>query len=117
MPTAQVFIDNIEAAIKDAKVNHPHIQFWINELRDIVDEQMPKMASMCVGSVYTFTAKKKAVRAILTKENTKTWVLYEVDGSDRPGCRWMLGKSWCSSDNIQRDTVQSYSLPESARIK
>jgi len=120
MPSAQQLLGYLEATVRDVQDSSaidPCALSWVEQLRDIVDECLPELVSMRVASVYEFEAKGKSVRAICTKENTKTWVLYEVEGSSRPGCRWMLGKSWCVAENIQRAATQSYSLPEHVKVK
>lgn len=122
MPSAQKFLDLLESAVEDT-INEglssidPCALYWIGKIREIVEDNIPELAHMSIGTVYVFQAKDKNVRAICTKENQKTWVLYETDDSSRPGCRWMLGHGWCTADNIARAPTQSYTLPDSVRIK
>lgn len=117
MASAQRYLKEIEGAIKDAGVTHPHINFWINELKDIINEELPELAGIQLQTVYRFVSKKLSRRVIVTKENSKTWVMYETADSARPGTRWMIGKTWCTTGNIQRDSAQSYLLPEGLKIK
>jgi len=97
---------------------HPYFQSWWNDLKVLVTDEFPEYTRLMMGSVYRFTGKKGAqCRGVVTKENEKTWVLYETSDSSRPGCRWMLSKTWCTKDNVYRDETQSYTLPEGLRVK
>ena len=104
--------DNLVVALgPDIK---PEVQIWLNEL----EAAIPKTTSMRINTVYKFNAGKgRIARAVVTKENSKTWVLYETQDSGKPGCRWMISKSWCKEENIWRDVAQSYELPEGVKIK
>jgi hypothetical protein len=85
-------------------------------IKEFVEKKSAKR--LILNSVYKFKAKKgRIARGVVTKENDKTWVLYEVDGSGNPGTRWMLSKSWCTKTNVWRDEAQSYSLPSYVRVK
>lgn len=120
MPTAQQLLGYLEATVRDvtgSSAIDPCALSWIEQLQNIVAENLPEVTTMRVGTVYTFVSKGKSVRAICTKQNTKTWVLYETDDSSRPGCRWMLGKGWCTAKNVNRAPTQSYSLPDHVSIK
>ena len=117
MATAQRLIKELRGAFKDSGIEHPHVNFWFNELEDMVNEHIPVPATIRLGTVYLMQSKKGPARVIVTKENQKTWVMYEVEGSSRPGCRWMIYKTWCTAKNIVRDDAQSYVLPSHVVIK
>ena len=119
MRSAQTILKNIEATCTDESgYLDPRTRVWINELRDILNEQLPEMTEVVIGAVYRFRGKKGAqCRGVVTKENAKTWVVYETTDSSRPGCRWMIGKDWCTKENFKRDTVQSWEVPAGVKFK
>jgi len=118
MPSAQALLGFIKNAVIDSKEIDPCTISWINQLEDIIAEEIPELVDMRVNVVYLFEDTKGITnRAVMTKENSKTYVLYEVTGSTRPGCRWMLGHGWCTAENIQRDVSQSYTMPDMVKIK
>jgi hypothetical protein len=118
MPSAQALLGFINSAVIGAKEIDPCTLSWLTQLKDIIDEELPELVDMRVNTVYLFEDKKgRRNRAVMTKENSKTFVLYEVNGSTRPGCRWMLDHRWCTSGNIVRDTSQSYTMSDGVKIK
>jgi hypothetical protein len=102
MPSAQHFLNLIEATTKGAKEHvDPCTQWWIDELREIINDQIPELQDITVGGKYEMVDKKgRTITLQVTKENQKTWVMYELEGSARPGCRWMIHKTWCQKSNI-----------------
>jgi hypothetical protein len=119
MPQARDYLDYLEVAVRDAeKYVDPAALSWLSELRNIVEDEIPEYTNMQLMTVYHFRGKKGLMcRGIVTKENAKTWVVYEVADSSRPGCRWMISKDWCTAENIQRDTNQAYEMAPGVRIK
>lgn len=89
---------------------------WQN-LRAFIEAEFPTLVQVRIGTVYTMVSKGFKRRMVVTKENQKTWVMYEVEGSYRPGVRWMIGKTWCTEENMDRDISQSYSLPAGTKLK
>jgi len=110
-------IKELDKVFVEANIQHPYFQSWWNDLKEVVENELSSMTSIRVHTLYTMDTKKGQVTVICTKENSKTWVMYEVEGSRRPGCRWMLGKSWCTEDNIQRSIAQSYAMPVGIKFK
>jgi len=111
-----VSIHNVVAKMEKSNPLVVGTNDW-NELKFLIEEAFPKLTPIFIGSVYKMVAKGLTRRVIVTKENQKTWVMYEVEDSARPGCRWMIGKTWCTKDNIWRDEAQSYSLPAGVKLK
>lgn len=89
---------------------------WL-QLKELIEDEFPELVDICLKTVYKMNSKKGLLRVVVTKENQKTWVMYEVTDSVTPGSRWMVGKTWCLSENIWRDEAQSYSIPSNVRIK
>lgn len=121
MNSAQTILTRIEATVRslpeDSGID-PCTLSWVAQLRNILDEELPEMTEMTLGTVYRFSGKRGLeCRAVVTKENPKTWVLYETTDSSRPGARWMINKNWCLKENIERDSYQTYSLPSDVRLK
>lgn len=87
------------------------------QLKSIIAKEFPELISMHIGTVYTMSERTSRRRMVVTKENGKTWVMYEVEGSYRPGCRWMITKTWCTKENITRDSIQSYEFPKGLKLK
>jgi hypothetical protein len=119
MPQARDYLDYLEAAVRDAeKVIDPCALSWISSLRAIVEDELPEYTNIHLMTVYRFRGKRgQACRGVVTKENAKTWVVYETSDSSRPGTRWMISKGWCTTDNIERDSNQAYELPAGVKIK
>ena len=119
MPTARVLISSLDLAIKDAGSNiDPCSLSWLRQLEDIIDEYVPDLTHMQLFTVYKFYTKKYGwMRGIVTKENAKTWILYETSGSFRPGCRWTWAKNLCTKDVMIRDSSQSYEMPATVKFK
>jgi len=88
-----------------------------HRLRSFIEDEFPSMVYIHVGGVYTMVSKGARRRMVVTKENQKTWVMYEVEGSYTPGTRWMIGKTWCTEEQIARDSAQSYELPKGLVLK
>jgi hypothetical protein len=111
---------SIQAVIHKLEVKHSGLSEdpnWLS-LLGVIDKHIPTITSICIGTVYMFQAKNgRIARGVVTKENTKTWVLYEDTESGKPGTRWMISKGWCREENIWRDTAQSYNLPEGVVLK
>lgn len=117
MASAQRLMKEIEGIFKDAKLDHPYLESYWNDLKDKVSEAMPELTAVGIGGVFRMNTKRGEVRAVCTKSNPKTWVMYETTDSLNPGMRWMIGKTWCCKDNIWRDEAQSYTLPEGVVVK
>ena len=89
---------------------------WLTFKR-VIEEEFPKFIDIRLHTVYKMISKGFTRRMVVTKENQKTWVMYEVNDSHNPGGRWMVGKTWCLAENIWRDTAQSYELPAGLKLK
>lgn len=110
---------SIHAMVRLVEKQNPSIvgtASW-NGLKNFVAVEFPVLTPIHVHSVYKMVSKGLTRRIVVTKENSKTWVMYEVEDSARPGMRWMIGKTWCIKDNIWHDTTQSYTLPVGLKLK
>jgi len=88
---------------------------WIN-LKNYVANEFPDLVQIGVGLKYTMQTKKGTVNMQVTKENQKTWVMYELENSARPSCRWMISKSWCTEDHIQPISTDAM-IPFGTKVK
>lgn len=114
MTTVQCFLDRIENRLDSTIIDSPD---WI-ALRRIIMHELPELTVIRIGTVYEFNSSKgHNLSAVVTKENQKTWVLYEITRSHSPGTRWMIGKTWCTKENITRSIAQSFELPKGVKIK
>jgi hypothetical protein len=87
-----------------------------NQLKKLIAQLTPDITPIQIGQKYVMNTKKGQVVAQVTKENQKTWVMYEVEGSVNPGSRWMIGKTWCRAENIQH-VITEARIPSYVRIK
>jgi hypothetical protein len=71
------------------------------EIKTLLNRAYPNLVTIKLRQKYVMDTKKGRAVVQVTKENRKTWVMYEVEGSARPGTRWMVGKTWCTPDKIQ----------------
>ena len=117
MASAQRLMKEIELILKNAYIEKPSLTLLWNELKDKVSEAMPELTAVGIGGVFRMNTKRGEVRAVCTKSNPKTWVMYETVDSLNPGMRWMIGKTWCRKNIIWRDEAQSYTLPEGVVVK
>ena len=115
--TPDRLVKELDAVFAEANITHPYFESWWSDLKTFVENEFSALTEMRLHTVYEMDTKKGHVTMVVTKENQKTWVAYEVEGSVRPGMRWMLYKSWCTTDNIQRAVSQSYSLPLGVKVK
>lgn len=107
-----------KACLESNVVDHPYFMSWWDELKEKIAEEFPETVDLVIGRVYSFRAKRgRIARGVCTKENQKTFVVYEIDGSGRPGCRWMISKAWCLKDNIWEDHKADWSIPAHVTIK
>ena len=88
-----------------------------DRLINFVEAEFPELISIRLHTVYKMISKGHMRRMVVTKENSKTWVMYEVEDSYAPGNRWMIGKTWCVEGNLWRDSAQSYLLPAGIKFK
>lgn len=86
------------------------------DLKIAINEAYPTLVPIQIGRKYEMDTKKGPVTVQVTKENQKTWVMYELDNSVRPGCRWMVGKTWCIEGNIYPVNSDA-KVPAHVRIK
>jgi hypothetical protein len=115
MSDPQVMIDLLEKNALNANLLRDPI--WANLKRFIAEHYTP-MTSMRVGTVYIFKGKGPIMlTGVCTKENGKSYIVYETNQSGDPGARWTLGKTWCTQENIQRSVAQSYALPSHVVLK
>lgn len=119
MSNPRILIESIEMAVKGAGQEiDPCTLSWVRQLKEVIDIEFPESIQLRIANVYRFTGRRGAqCRGVVTKQNEKTWVLYETVDSHAPGTRWMLHKTWCTKNNIRRDEAQSYELPRGLRIK
>lgn len=119
MPTAQALLGYITTAVTDSDgAIDPCTLSWIYQLQEIINDRIPEQTVVRLFNVYKFWTKKYGwMRGVVTKENGKTWVIYETTDSRQPGCRWTWGKDGCSKDVMQRDTAQSYEMPSFVTFK
>jgi len=112
----KILVDSLDLVFQEAKITHPYFQSWWDELKDVIDEAYPDLTSIQIGRKYVMETKKGRAIVQVTKENQKTWVMYELEGSSRPGCRWMIGKTWCTAEKIQAVTTDAV-IPNTVRVK
>ena len=94
-------VKQLEGVFKDEGIENPYFNTWWNELKNLVKEAYPELQNIFVGGKFSMLDKTgKEIQVKVTKENQKTWVMYELEGSNRPGCRWMVHKTWCEKDKI-----------------
>jgi len=111
MLSAQKLVDRIEMVVKNEGVDSLLLNTYIAELRDIINVRIPEKAAITLWQKYEVdTGKKGVIEVMVTKENPKTWVAYELEDSSRPGCRWMLNKNWCTAERV-RPTSSEAQLP------
>ena len=85
-------------------------------LKLLINEAIPEMQPVVRGGKYKFSTPKKGTRTVeATKENGKSWIMYEVTGSRSPGCRWTIPKSRCGKDELERVTCDE-TIPSGVRI-
>ena len=110
-------LDNLVKELDNVFMEPQHLMLW-QELKSIIQTKVPQFETIHLGDVYLMKGKKgTTVRVVATKSNTKTWVMYETMQSVSPGARWMVHKSWCTKNNIKRDSAQSYVIPEGVTLK
>lgn len=118
MATLREFVKLMDAALKDTPSEHPYVAHYWNEIKTKIDEEFPELTNVIIGRVYKFQAKGgRIARGVCTKENQKTFVLYETTDSGRPGCRWMIGKGWCTPENIWDDHSHDWAIPSHVVVK
>lgn len=86
-------------------------------LKNFIKSEFPVLLAIQLRAVYRFTSKGRERRVVVTKENPKTWVMYETNDSSQPGMRWMIGKTWTTEENIYLDKEQVYELPQGLKLK
>ena len=109
---------SVHSLMQEIEIQFPvaETSTW-RQLKAFIEDEFPALTPIHVHSVYKMVAKGIPRRLVVTKENSKTWVMYETADSARPGVRWMIGKTWFTQENIQRDVAQSYSLPPGTKLK
>jgi hypothetical protein len=106
----------LDLVFNEAEIQHPYFDSWWSQLKDAVVDAYPTLTPIQIGRKYVMETKKGRATVQVTKENQKTWVMYELEGSSRPGCRWMIGKTWCTAENIQAVSTDQ-AIPERIKVK
>jgi len=85
-------------------------------LRRFVVDNYVEMVNVRLRMTFMLHTARKGDRLVrVTKENPKTWIMYELNGSIQPGCRWTIPKSICTVKELT--AVDSVAIiPNSARI-